>query len=899
MPLTVGSRVGPYEVVEPIGAGGMGVVFRARDHALARDVAVKVLPPAVIEDDDRRQRFAREARLLAALNHPHIAQVYGIEDSSAGSAIVMELVPGRTLGDLIRSRAIGTREALAYARQVALALDAAHEKGIIHRDLKPDNIKVTPDGVVKVLDFGLAKARVEDHGTTGVETITVAAETRPGQVMGTVGYMSPEQVRGQDVDRRTDIWAFGCILFELFSGRFPFDAPTVSDTIAAVLEKPPDWTALPAATPTSVRHLIGRCLEKDRRQRLRDIGDAIPELADERPATAASQPATQTPSSSSLWRPLAIVLATAALAMAGYLAMFGSARSTAPSTSDPPASGSTATPLTSYPGYENTPTLSPDGSQIAFSWNGPGQDNFDIYFKLVGTGEPRQLTSHPAHDAKPAWSPNGARIAFLRFTSERAAELMVIPALGGAERKIATVYPVHSWDRPFANLAWTPDGRWLAFGGALARDGPRGIWLVAADGTENQEKRQVTEAPRDADVDMGDFSPVPSPDGTHMAFIRERTVSRSAVFVVPLTAGGVPAGSAAQLTPETWNVNGVAWTADGRDLLFSWGGHFGLSRLSRIPATATPGGFGHPTPLPFGDQATALAISKSGRVVYSAQFRDTALYEAPLSGSSHQPLAGSGFSSTFDEGTAHYSPDGARIAFASTRSGVEEIWIANRDGSKPAQMTTFEGPQCSNPQWSPNGKTILFNSRREGSSDLYTLVPETGQVLRLTTEPSDEVEARWSRDGRWIYFGSNRTGRDEVWRIQADGTDPKQITRQGGATGAESPDRRYLYYAKDFSSPSSIWRVPVEGGREERIAAGLSYSLNFVVGDRGLFFLAAGDARHKTSLDFFEFATGSRKSIVDLQRPWWYGMALSPDGKLLFSLVNSAGSNLMLVDNFR
>ena len=187
MPLTVGTRVGHYEIAEAIGAGGMGVVFRARDHALGRDVAVKVLPAAFADDDERRQRFAREARLLAALNHPHIAQVYGIEDSSAGSAIVMELVPGRTLRDLIRSRAIGTREALAYARQVARALDAAHEKGIIHRDLKPENIKVTPDGVVKVLDFGLAKAWSEDAANADVETMTVAAETRAGQVMGSVG----------------------------------------------------------------------------------------------------------------------------------------------------------------------------------------------------------------------------------------------------------------------------------------------------------------------------------------------------------------------------------------------------------------------------------------------------------------------------------------------------------------------------------------------------------------------------------------------------------------------------------------------------------------------------------------------------------------------------------------
>lgn len=577
------------------------------------------------------------------------------------------------------------------------------------------------------------------------------------------------------------------------------------------------------------------------------------------------------------------------------VAIYIAASSGSPSTT-PIAPGSFATPLTAYPGFEQAPTLSPEGSQVAFSWDGPGQDNFNIYFKLVGPGEPRPLTRSAAHDDKPAWSPDGAQIAFFRFTTGRAADLMVIPALGGAERKIATVYPVYSWDRPFHNLAWTPDGKWLAFGGALSPDGPRGIWLIAADGQAN---RKLTETP--PGTDMGDFSPVPSPDGTRIAFIRERTFSRSAVFVLPLTAGGAPAGIATQLTSESWNVNGVAWSSDGRDVLFSWGGHFGLSRLSRIPATATRYGVGHPTLLPFGEGATALAISKSGRVVYSAQFRDTAFYEAPLSGSSHQPLAGSGFSSTLLEQTPHYSPDGARVAFTSTRSGVEEIWIANRDGSNPQQVTSMGGPQCSNPQWSPDGRTVLFNARREGSADLYTLVPETGELHRLTTDPSDESEPRWSRDGKWIYFGSNRTGREEVWRIEAAGGAPKQITRHGGTTATESPDRRYLFYAKDYSSsPSSIWRVPVEGGTEERVTDGLSYSLNFVVADRGLYFLAVSDAPDKTSIDFFEFATGRRTRLVELGKPWWYGMALSPEGtSLLFSLVDSAGSNLMLVEDFR
>jgi serine/threonine protein kinase len=305
MPLTVGTRIGQYQVAEAIGAGGMGVVFRARDHTLGRDVAVKVLPPALAEDADRRARLEREARLLAALNHPHIAQVYAIEDSSAGAAIVMELVPGATLRDLIRSNAVGMQAAIAYARQVALALDAAHEKGIIHRDLKPDNIKVTPDAVVKVLDFGLAKEWRQDHQSGDEATMTAAEETRAGQVIGTVGYMSPEQARGQPVDRRTDIWAFGCVLFELLSGRSPFDAPTVSDTIAAVLEKEPDWDALPRSTPSRVRHLIGRCLEKDRRQRLRDIGDALPDLADEPAIAAASRTTGESPASSPFSRWLA------------------------------------------------------------------------------------------------------------------------------------------------------------------------------------------------------------------------------------------------------------------------------------------------------------------------------------------------------------------------------------------------------------------------------------------------------------------------------------------------------------------------------------------------------------------------------------------------------------------
>src|SRR5688500_9426327 len=285
----IGKTVGPYQVVAKLGEGGMGQVFRAYDTSLHREIALKILPPGLAGDAEYRARFSREARLLATLNHPHIAQVYGLEDSVAGQAIAMELVPGATLRDRLRG-GVSRTEALRLACQIAAALDAAHEKGIIHRDLKPGNIMVTPDGAVKVLDFGLAKTSIEFEAAP--EHDTTLAATVQGAVMGTPAYMSPEQARGQTVDRRTDIWAFGCVLYELLAGRAAFTGESHSDLIAAVLERDPDWQALPGDTPASLRRLLRRCLEKDRRQRLRDIGDALPDLAAPAGEPAAAPPAT-------------------------------------------------------------------------------------------------------------------------------------------------------------------------------------------------------------------------------------------------------------------------------------------------------------------------------------------------------------------------------------------------------------------------------------------------------------------------------------------------------------------------------------------------------------------------------------------------------------------------------
>jgi len=326
-----------------------------------------------------------------------------------------------------------------------------------------------------------------------------------------------------------------------------------------------------------------------------------------------------------------------------------------------------------------------------------------------------------------------------------------------------------------------------------------------------------------------------------------------------------------------------------------------MSRLYKVAMPSTHGQYDtEPELLPFGEQSISVSISKTGRLVYSAQLRDASIWKIPVNGGQDLPLPTPVVPSTFDEQTPAYSPDGNRLAFASTRSGVQEIWVANADGSNAAQLTSMGGPQCSNPQWSLNGQTILFNSRREGSADLYLMRPDGSELTRITDDPAGEGEPRWSRDGHTIYFGSNRTGRFEVWKMPGGGGPAVQVTRQGGTTATESPNGRFLYYAKYDDSPSEIWRVPVDGGDEQPVVAGLSYSLNFVVADKGIYFLALGDAPKETSIDFFEFATGRRKTFLKLGKEHWWGMALSPDQRsLLYSVVDSAGSNLMLVEKFR
>jgi Tol biopolymer transport system component len=586
-----------------------------------------------------------------------------------------------------------------------------------------------------------------------------------------------------------------------------------------------------------------------------------------------------------LWL-LTAALVTSALVAGTYLTILRPG--TLPPREDPQP---IATPLTAYPGREEKPSLSPDGSQVAFTWDGPRQDNIDIYVKLVGPGEPLRLTTAPDRDDGPAWSPDGRHIAFLRIsrTAGGPADLFVMPALGGAERRVAAV--TLNPGRWHSDLAWTPDAKWLAIGGRLSPGDAPGILLVEVDGPR---RHRLTTAPG-----TFDHSPVFAPDGRRMAFIRGGDGRPFALLVLTLSPALEPAGEPVRVAGPRPNLWCARWAPDGLSLLYSSGGHVAPTHLERLALSAESTPTGRPELLPFGERAMTIAVNATGRLVYSAELRDTNLWKLDLTRPGSPPEDARLAPSTLDDHTPSYSPDGARIAFASTRSGSEELWIVNADGTSPRQVTRTGGALCSNPQWSPDGRTILFNATLEGSKDLYLLDPDTLVVRRLTTDPGDEFEPTWSRDGRWIYFGSDRTGESHIWKMPAAGGSATQVTRSSGETAQESPDGRFLYYAKPVS-PTAIWRIPIGGGVEEHVADGLSQPVNFVVGTRGLYFVALGDAPSRMSIEFVDVGTGRRTTLATIGKRSWFGIALSPDERwLLFPVNDRDGRDLMLVDNVR
>jgi len=878
-------QLGPYTIVAPLGAGGMGEVYRARDSKLGRDVAIKILPESFAADPERRARFDREARILATLNHPNIGAIYGLEESNGVAALVLELVEGMTLADRIERGPLKLSQTITIARQIVDALDAAHEKGIVHRDLKPANVILqgttdisTTDIRAKVLDFGLARSarqRLEEDPTISINNTAV------GRIVGTPAYMSPEQARGFAIDARTDVWGFGCVLYEMLVGRPAFRGATTSDTIVKILEHDPDWSVLPSSTPAAIRRLLTRCLEKDPKRRLHAIADAKFELDEVLAGNKANVETVSPARTPAAWLIAAIVVVLAL--SAGAWALWSTRNSNLP----PPR----VMPLTSYPGIEASPTFSPDGKQVAFSWDGEKGNNEDIYVVIVGADNPLPITKDPARDISPAWKPDGSQIAFARMESGRVSIYLVSP-LGGSERKLADFSalpysgagPIETVD---PRLSWSPDGRWLTVT-QVTSGTESGVFLLGQDGA----KIALLKAKPDDKLRVAVFSP----QGTELALVNDGFVDVAEFTSNPPTLAAAPR----RLTSYLGYVSGLAWTADGKSLLF------GRSRypapdppyLWRLPAS----GGGSPERIDIAGVASNPAVSAAeSRLAFVRRGLNVDLFKLEEGKEPEEFLA-----STFNEQDASFSHDGSKIAFASDRAGEgHEILIAQADGSNRRSLTNGKYRPEGSPRWSPNDDRLAFDGQGDdGLRHVYLIDPAGGPVQMIPGKPGsrDQVPS-WSRDGKWIYFGSTRSGRPEVWRAPAAGGTAEPVTTTGGEYAFESWDGLRLYYLRPINGVQTVFSKPIAGGAERSLGIQLNF-WNYVPGEKGLYYMPLRQglrAPFTYEVRLLETATGHDRLIHSLRLASGSpGLTVTQDGKtIVMAGVAVMTQDLIRIENFR
>jgi len=807
--LTAGTRLGPYEVVGQLGAGGMGIVYRARDARLNRDVALKVLPESVTHDPVRVARFRREAQVLASINHPNIGGIYGLEEANGATALVLELVEGPTLAERIARGPLPLDEALRLAAQIALALEAAHERGIVHRDLKPANVKLRPDGTLKVLDFGLAKS-VDADVASPVEsqspTLTSPVVTQGGTILGTAAYMSPEQARGQPVDERSDVWAFGCVLFEMLSGKLVFQGANVSDMVASVLRSEPSWNQLPAeAAPVLL--VLRRCLEKDVARRFRSAGDVRLLLEDAAKAPGAAVIAASPRRS---WRvPIAVALGL--LVGAGLSSLAGRTRSR-PQTAPSPLRRFELAPPQEAPFRESRQGLNvaiaPDASRIVYTSRRRGLpglvirdlDRLDTRFVAGSEG-----------GIDPFLSPDGTQIGFTTLI-----ELKRVPTAGGPA---ATICPVDSY---FSGAAWLPGDAIVFTQGIL------GLFRVAAKGGK-PERLAVP------DVEKGEKSyarPTLLPDGQTLLYTliftdgATRIVGRRLGGGQPLTivedgfgpryrpSGHLVYGQGDRLMavrfdaatlrtvglpvqvqggvfnkPEIGLTNFVS-AGDGTSVYVAGHSNPPTGRLAWLDRGGKRGALVTAEPL---EAPRNLRLSPDGRravVTVGPMGQGGQLWVFDLTGS-RQPLK-----LTFrgHNTFAAWSPDGQRLAYFSRVESEDRLLSLPADGSstEPERIANddFAGPPV---EWSPDPAFLLVQQTHPRKLVLLNLGDrKTTQWLQT---PFHEAGARFSPDGRWLAYAANPTGAWEVWVRPFPGPgEPVRVSSEGGRKPTWSHDGREIFY---------------------------------------------------------------------------------------------------------
>jgi Tol biopolymer transport system component len=824
MTLAAGTRLGSYEVVAQIGAGGMGEVYQAHDTQLGREVAIKVLPANFVNDPERLSRFQREARMLAALNHANIATIYGLEQSGGVTCLVMELVPGETLAERVKAGPLPMEEALKIAEQIAEALEAAHEKSIIHRDLKPANVKVTPEGKVKVLDFGLAKAFAGDATSEDIgnsPTLSRAA-TMQGVILGTAAYMSPEQARGKAVDKRTDIWAFGCVLYELLTGKQTFHGEDVTDILAAVVRAEPDWQALPAATPMKVRDLLRHCLQKDKRLRLRDAGDAQIEIQEALAAPAimaalTTAPATRGWRERAAWAAALVFIVTTIAFAIGFVLR-------APKPPQPMRlSAEIGADANLYIEFGASTILSPDGTRLALVATGSDQKQ-RIYIRSLDQLQAAVLSgTENARD--PFFSPDGQWIGFFADS-----KLKKISVQGGAAVTLCDVTNDRggSWGDD-GSIVFTPDNRGTLFKVSPAGGTPQPLATLDKQTSENTQRwPQVLPGSKtvlftssdtggtvgafdDADIVTystasgqrkkllhGGFYARYLPSG-QVVYMHEGTLFAVPFDLKRLEVTGQPAPilegvltvplyAGAQFSfSETGSLAYVPGRSGGVNVSIYW-----MDREGKFtPLRETPGDYRNPALSPDGKRL-ALDIGDAKR-------RDIWVYEWERDALTRMTFAG--------EANAYpvWTPDGKRIVYSSReKSGAYNLWWIRADGAGAAQRLT----ESKNPQyalsWRPDGKFLAFHEINPSTGvDVMTMPIEgdeksgwkPGEPKPFVNSVFTEAEPAFSPDGRWIAYVSNESGSYEVYVRPFPGPGGKwQVSTGAGTYPKWSRNGKDLFY---------------------------------------------------------------------------------------------------------
>jgi len=739
MPIAAGTRLGVYEFIAPIGAGGMGEVYRARDTRLGRDVALKILPDAFAHDPERLARFKREAKVLASLNHPHIAGIYGLEEGFGISALALELVDGLTLAERLAQGPVPLAEALGIARQLADALDAAHTQGIIHRDLKPANIKMRPDGTVKVLDFGLAKS-VDSADVDAAHSPTITALSRSGIILGTAAYMGPEQARGRAVDKRADIWAFGCVVYEMLSGVVPFAGETTTDTLAAVVGRDPDWSRLPSDTPPGLRMLLKSALEKDPKRRLRDIGDA--QLGLHERAEAVAVPSAGSTRTTRVWQAIAVL----ALMTAAALGIEQWRRTGPDAIADRPRQ---LTRLTSDSGLTTEPSVSADGRLVAYASDRAGGGNLDIWVQQTAGGGAVRLTDDPTDERSPAISPDGTQIA---FRSDRGAGgIYIMPALGGDARLIAPEGRAPKFSPDGRSIAyWT--GGWLAIRGVQSA---RRTYVVDVNGgTAAQVASDLASA--------GD--PVWSPDGTMLLVHGRRGTAGADAqanwWLVAARGGPVQATNAYEVFraaglevegvdyqpyPAVWTVNGVMFSATrNQDVRAVW----------RVWLDAASGRVGVPLAMMQGTSYDEHPAAAGETVVFASQSRHHLILGLPIDADAGRPLDEVRVlrSDVADVVRATITSDGTRLAFPRYDATSGSVWVRDLRSGRERQLAATRRTPL-NPIVSPDGTWVAYtlsDADQGGNSGVgagFVLPVEGGSPRKIC----DDCEIyQWLRSNKAI-----------------------------------------------------------------------------------------------------------------------------------------------------